>query len=432
LDGYQIRDQVVSLLKEHHSWFSRSLPLIASENVTSHAVREALISDFMHRYAEGDPFTRVYAGCRYLDKCEIICIELMKEIFRAEYADVRPVSGVVANLTMYTALTEPKDVMLALSPTTGGHISMAKKRLGGTAGAVHGLEVEWLPFDEKEMNVDVEQTRKKIAETKPKLVLFGGSVILFPYPVRELSQFAKDHGAHVGYDAAHVAGLIACGYFQDPLREGAEVMTMSTHKTLPGPQKGALVARKELSESLSKAAFPGCVSNHHLHNVAGLAIALAELKQFGREYEGQIIKNAKALGQALHERGMTVLAEHRGFTESHQILVDVTKFGDGGTLEKKLEEAAIIVNRNLLPWDIRMGRHYTNPGGLRLGTPELTRLGMKESHMSEVADFIKRIVVDNEDPKKVSADVAEFRKDFQKIRYGFESAREAYEYVPIA
>lgn len=424
-------NRTLELLQKHHEWFRRAIPLIASENVTSPAVREALICDFQHRYAEGWPGERVYAGCIYIDQVELLAMELARELFKAEHANVQPVSGLTANLATYTALTEPGDTMMCMSIASGGHISMGKKKFGGTAGAVHGLEVEYLPFDEKRMNIDTEAAAEKIAEVKPKLVTFGGSVFLFPHPVKELSEVAREHGARVMYDAAHVAGLIGGGQFQDPLREGAEVMTCSTHKTLPGPQHGIILSTKELAEPINRAVFPGVVSNHHLHAVAGVAIALAEMLEFGREYTAQIIKNAQALGKALYDGGFAVLCPDLGFTASHTIVVDITKYGDGGTLERRLEEANIILNRNLLPWDIREGRHYKNPGGIRLGTSEVTRLGMKEHEMKEIAEFIKRVITDGEEPKRVAADVADFRRDYQQIHYAFESATQAYDYIKI-
>ncbi|MBO3803661.1 MAG: serine hydroxymethyltransferase, partial [Candidatus Brockarchaeota archaeon] len=230
---------------------------------------------------------------------------------------------------------------------------------------------------------------------------------------------------------AHVSGLIAGGHFQDPLREGAEVMSMSTHKTLPGPQHGAVVAAEELGEKIKRITFPGLVSNHHLHNVAGLAVALAEMLKFGEEYTGKVIENAKRLGQELYQRGFDVLCEHKGFTQSHTIIVDVSKFGDGASIEKDLEAANIIANRNLLPWDKRLGRDYRKPGGLRLGTSEVTRLGMGGSEMAEIARLVERIVIKRENPNSVAKDVAELRKGFQKVRYCFDSPREAYEYVEI-
>jgi len=360
----------------------------------------------------------------------------MKKLFNAEFVDVRPVSGVVANLVVYTTFTSPGDVMMALSIPCGGHISMGKKELGGTAGSVHDLVVEYLPLDYKELNIDVDKAKERVKKLTqegkpPKLVMFGASVFPFPHPVRDLADTFRDVGATVAYDAAHVAGLIAGGCFQDPLREGADVVTLSTHKTFFGPQHGAVLSWDKHAERIKRATFPGLVSNHHLHAVAGVAVACAEILEFGREYAQQIIKNSKALGQALYERGFDVLAEHKGFSESHVILIDVTKFGDGGTIEKELERANIIINRNLLPWDIKAGRHFMHPGGIRLGTLEVTRLGMKESEMVDVAEFMKRVVIDKENVEKVKTDVVKFRKDYQRVHYCFENAIEAYQYIKI-
>jgi len=428
-------NRIFELLKEHHKWMNTTINLIASENVTSIAVREAMLTDFMHRYAEGWPGERVYAGCIYIDKVEEIAIELAKDLFRAEFADVRPISGVTANLAVYTAFTQPGDTMMALSIPMGGHISMGKAKLGGTAGAVHGLNVVYFRFDEQEMNIDVDKTVSYLEDLDkkgktPKLALFGGSVFLFPHPVKELEEHFHSRGAIVAYDAAHVAGLIAGKQFQDPLREGADVMTASTHKTLFGPQHGMILSFERYAEKIKKAVFPGVVSNHHRHNVAALAIALCEMKAFGEEYAKQVIKNAKALGQALYERGFKVLAEHKGFTESHTLIIDISEIMNGREAEKLLEESGIIVNRNLLPWDIRMGRHYMEPGGIRLGTSEVTRIGMKESDMEEVAEFMKKVLIDREPPKKVKEEVAEFRKNFAKVHYAFEEAN-AYQYIGL-
>jgi len=249
--------------------------------------------------------------------------------------------------------------------------------------------------------------------------------------VKELADTFHEVGATVSYDAAHVAGLIAGGCFQDPLREGADTVTLSTHKTLFGPQHGAVLSWEKYADRIKRATFPGLVSNHHLHAVAGVAVACAEMIEFGKEYVQQVVKNAKALGQALHERGFTVLAEHKGFTESHVILLDITKYGDGGTIEKELEKANIILNRNLLPWDIKAGRHFMHPGGIRLGTSEVTRLGMKKVEMTEIAEFIKRVVINREAPEKVGEEVKEFRRDYQKVHYCFENATEAYKYIKV-
>lgn len=373
----------------------------------------------------------------YIDQVERLCIDLAKELFRAEFVDVRPVSGVCSNLVLYTVFTNPGDRMVALAIPSGGHISTGRKEFSGTAGAVHGLDVDYFAFDRKEMNIDVDKTKQRIEKMvkdekkPPRLAMFGGSLFLFPHPMKELADTFHSVGAAVAYDAAHVAGLIAGGKFQDPLREGADAVSLSTHKTLFGPQGGTVLSFEKYGEQIKKATFPSNTSNHHLHNLAGKAIAFAEMLQFGRQYAAQVVANAKALAQALHELGLTVLAEHKGFTESHQVAVDVTKYGLGGDLEKALENANIIVNRQLLPGDIQSGRHYTNPGGIRIGTSEITRIGMGQSHMQEVAEFIKHVVIDREDPKKVGQDVADFRKNFQKVHYCFETAKNAYEYIKI-
>ncbi|RLG44727.1 MAG: serine hydroxymethyltransferase, partial [Thermoproteota archaeon] len=209
-------------------------------------------------------------------------------------------------------------------------------------------------------------------------------------------------------------------------------MTMSTHKTLPGPQHGMIVTNDdEKFELIKEACFPGLLSNHHPGAVAALAVALAELKEFGKEYADQIIKNAKALAQAMYDSGLKVLGADKGFTECHQVLVDVADIGGGLWAEKALEEANIIVNRNLLPWDIKRGRNFRDPGGIRIGTLEITRLGMKEGEMEEIARFYKRVLLDKEDPKVVAKDVKRLRERFRHIHYSFESMKEAYTHIKL-
>lgn len=430
-------NKVFSLLEEHHRWFQQSIPLIASENVPSPAVREAIISDFGNRYAEGFPKERVYAGCRYIDEVELLCMEMARELFGAEYADVRPVSGVNANIAVYTAFTQPSDIMMSLSIASGGHISFGKKQFSGTAGSVKNLEIEYFPFDHEVMNIDVEATKAKIAERLkanqplPKLIMFGGSVLPFPHPVKELTEFFREHGAVVCYDAAHVAGLIGGGQFQDPLREGVDVMTVSTHKTLFGPQGGAILSKAIHQDGLKKAVFPATVSNHHLHHVAGKAIALAEMLEFGKDYARQVVTNAQALAQELYNKGFKVLGKKNGFTRSHVLIVDVSEIAYGSVIERLLEDSNIILNRNLLPYDIKFGRHYDTTGGIRLGVQECTRLGMKTGEMKQIAEFIERLVLKKEDKNKVRNEIVEFRKGFQKVHYAFETATEAYQYLRI-
>ncbi|MGI0021853.1 MAG: serine hydroxymethyltransferase [Nitrososphaeraceae archaeon] len=428
--------KVFDLLEKHHNWFKSSIPLIASENIPSPAVREAIVSDFGNRYAEGWPGERVYAGCIYIDEVEIICNELAKKVFKSEFADCRATSGVVANLAIYSAFSNPGDYMLAASIPTGGHISHGKKEHSGTAGLVHGLNIEHYPFSKEDMTIDVDATKKKVSELisngkKPAIAMFGGSLFLFPHPVKELASFMHDNSIYINYDGAHVAGLIAGGQFQDPIGEGTDSMTMSSHKTLWGPQGGIIVSLERHADSIKKAIFPGNTSSHHLHHVAGKAIALAESLEFGKEYAKQVISNAKTLAESLANFGFRVLGEKRGYTESHQLAVDVSNFGDGGTIEKELEKANIILNRQLLPGDIKSGKHYMHPSGVRIGVPEVTRLGMKQSEMKEIASFIKQIVIDKSDPNKVGSAVSKFREQFQKVHYAFENTTDAYEYIKI-
>ena len=429
-------DKIFTSLEKHHEWFENSIPLIASENIPSPAVREAVMSDFGNRYAEGWPGERVYAGCTYIDEVEIQCMELAQKLFNAEFADVRSVSGVVANLAIYSAYSNPGDVMIASSIPAGGHISHGKKEHSGTAGLVHGLDIEFFAFDPVEMTLDVDKTKAKVEDLKsqgklPKIAMFGGSVFLFPHPVKELAEFLKGHGMHINYDAAHVAGLIAGGKFQDPLREGTDTMTMSTHKTLFGPQGGLVLGFEKHAEPIKKAMFPGLTSSHHIHHMGAKAVAFAEALEFGKDYAEQTIKNAKVLASELNNLGFKVLGEKRGYTESHQTVVNVLDYGDGGTIEADLEKANIIVNRQLIPGDLKAGRHYMHPGGIRLGTSEITRLGMKESEMKEIASLLKQVVVDKKDAGEIAAHVKEFKTDFKKTQYCFDNKLGAYEYVKL-
>jgi glycine hydroxymethyltransferase len=435
-NGRDAYERVLKSIENHHLMVKHSLPMIASENIPSPAVREAMASDFGNRYAEGWVGERVYAGCKYLDEVEALAIDLGKKLFHAEFIDVRAISGVLANLCAFSIFANPGDVMMSCTIPTGGHISHSKKTLGGTAGFIRDLEVNNYPFDEESFTIDVDKTAQVVRDLKdqgksPKLFVLGASVFLFPHPVREIVQIARNLGAKVMYDGAHVAGLIAGGIFQDPLGEGADAFTMSTHKTLAGPQHGAITSKLEYADQIKRAIFPGLSSNHHLHAVAGLAIAFAEALEFYPEYTRNIVKNSKALAQALYERGINVLYERRGFTESHMIIMDVTKYGNGFEIEKKLEEANIIVNRNLLPYDKRMGRDYKAPGGIRVGTQELTRLGMGKSEMEEVAELMAKIICKEEEPRKMTSLVADLRSSYQKTKYCFSSATDAYEHIKI-
>jgi len=405
----------------HHAWFSESLPLIASENLISPLAREMLLVDFQDRYAEGLPGERYYQGNEFVDRVEIRVTDLAKRLFRCAHADVRPISGTNANLAVLFALAEPGDTISSVALSDGAHISTAKF---GSVG-VRGCKTVTYPFNRRDMNLDVDGTIKLLREAKPKIALFGQSVFLFPTPLKELAEALQEVGCPVWYDAAHVLGLIAGGAFQDPFREGADVITGSTHKTLPGPQHGILLAEPrddKMTKRLLRGVFPGVVSNHHLHAMAALGVTLAEHLEFGRAYADQVVRNARALGQALYERGVRVVCEHLGFTRSHALAVDVTEHGGGAEVALRLERAKIIANKNLMPDDTSPVR----PSGIRLGSQELTRLGMRESHMAEVADLVARVVVGKEDSEVVARDVASLRSGFQTIQYCFRAGASAH------
>ena len=429
-------NKIFDTLKKHNTLFSEALPLIASENIISPAVREALLSDFGNRYAEGWPGERVYAGCEYIDQVEIECTRLAKKIYKAEFADVRPISGVVANLAIYSSFSNPGDVMIASSIPAGGHISHGKREHSGTAGLVHGLDVEFFAFDRQDMTIDVDATKERVRKLEkkkrlPKIAMFGGSLFLFPHPIKELASFLKSYKIHINYDAAHVAGLIAGGKFQDPLREGADTMTMSTHKTLFGPQGGLVIGSKIHADVIKRAVFPGLTSSHHIHHMAAKAVAFAETLEFGRAYATDVIVNAKRLAEELSSCGFTVLGEKQGYTKSHQIAVDVWEHADGGKVEMSLEKANIIVNRQLIPGDIKSGRNYFHPGGIRLGVSEITRLGMRPSEMHEIAELIKAVIIDKKDQKRIKSTVKVLRRNYQNTKYCFDGKLGAYEYIKL-
>lgn len=418
-DNQKYAQEIKDITKKHHEWMHNSINLIASENITSISVREALATDLSHRYAEGLSGHRLYEGCQYIDEIENITVDLSKKIFKAEHANVQPISGVVANMASFFALAQHGDGMMALEVPVGGHISHANV----SAAGIRGLKVSSHPFDAEKMNIDPDAMKKDILEKRPKIVLLGGSVFLFPHPVEEAREAADEVGAKVMYDGAHVLGLIAGGHFQDPLKEGADLLVGSTHKTFPGPQGGIILCKDELKDDIDDAVFPGVVSNHHLHHLAALGIATAEMLEFGNDYAKQIIRNAKALAQSFHELGFKVLCEDLGFTESHQVAMDVSNIGKASKMAKDLEANNIILNKNLLPWDDV--NRSDDPSGIRVGTQELTRRGLKESHMIEVAEFIKKVTVEG---KQVKEEVSEFISSYDTVHYAFRNDK-AYDYI---
>jgi glycine hydroxymethyltransferase len=407
--------KVFELTNAHNIWRLReSINLIASENVMSPAAMAVYISDPMHRYAEGKPFKRHYQGVKYIDELEVLADELMGRLFETDMVDLRPVSGTIANAATFRVLAQPGDKAVIAPVQAGAHVSHTKF---GTLGALGIQQIE-LPYDEERMNVDVDRAVKVIEEVKPKFAVLGGSVYLFPHPVKEIAEAVHSVGGKLVYDAAHVLGLIAGGAWENPLKHGADVITASTHKTFPGPQGGVILAsNREVFKEIGKTIFPWFVSSHHLHRLPATAVTALEMLEFGRQYADQVIRNAKRLAETLAERGFKVLAEHMGYTMSHQVLLDVTKQGGGAKAALLLEEANIIVNKNLLPKD--PPEAVKDPSGLRIGVQEMTRFGMKEGEMEVIADLMERVLIKGEEPSKVREDVKRFRSNFTKVYYGF-------------
>ena len=407
---------LLSYVETHHDYRSKCLNLIASENITSPLVRRILATDLGHRYAIGYLYMRIYRGCKYIDLIEALTSYLLRSLFKAEHVNYVPISGTLANLVMFNALTKPGDSILALSVLDGGHSSFRE------CSKVHGVSMIPLPFDPEAYNIDVGETEKLVRRVKPKLVLLGASDILFPHPVKEIASVAEEEGCIVAYDAAHVLGLIAGGEFQDPLREGAKVVTGSTHKTFFGPQGGIILCKRELSDAIDHSAWQ-LVNNHHINRVAALAATTCEMLAFGSDYARQVIRNAKKLAETLYNEGVNVLCPDKGFTESHQVIVDVGK-GRASSLSIKLEEANIIVNPMPLPWD----ESEEEASGIRLGVQEITRLGMKEDEMTEIGRLIADVLLNRKSPSEVKHSVELLMEGYQKVRYCFDSEGDAYRY----
>lgn len=404
------------LASRHCDWRGSCVNLIAAENLMSPMVREALSTDFGHRYgsftgAEAVSAYTSYAGTRYVSEVYNGAAEAARRIFKAGLVDLRPLSGNLADVAVLLALTNPGDRVAITGPEDGGHANYAVEN-----GLCPSLARRYLrlPYDAEEVNIDSDAALKLVEENQPRLIILGASQMLFPQPVRELSDAARSVGAMIAYDAAHMLGLIAGRLFQDPLREGADVMMASTHKSFPGPQGGIILSNnEEVFDRVSRIVYPVLQDNVHYHRVYAMALALSEMEVFAEVYAKQVVSNARALASSLHSRGLSVLGEKRGFTASHIVRVDVSALGGCEGCLSLLEEANIVASPSPLPGGERQG--------LRLGTLEATRLGMKEEQMDRVAGFIKAVLLEGRDPRMVAEEVASFRRGFQTVKYCFEN-----------
>lgn len=415
---------VVEAVRKNEEWRGqRCINLLAPEAPTSPMVRALLASEIGTRAAEGNigRVNRWFAGTQYIDEVEALCVELLKVAFRCNYADHRLMGSMLGNMAVYQAMTQPGDVIMSAPQPVGGHSS---NRYDGPAG-MRGLKIFDVPFDMEELEVDLDGFAKVARQHKPKLVVMGMSMTLFPLPVKEMSRIISEWGGQFIFDGAHQSGLIAGGQFQDPLNEGAAILTGSAGKTFSGPQSGMIMWNDpQLTKPITDTIFPVLAATHQVNRVAALAVSAAEMIEYGKFYMAQIVRNSKALGKALHERGIPILCAHKGYSQSHQIIARVKQFGGGLDVAHRLAEANIITNKNLLPED--KPEDWDHPSGLRIGTIEVTRLGMNERDMETIAEFIARVLVKGEDPKSVGKDVMDFRLPKQTLYYNFDNEYPAW------
>jgi glycine hydroxymethyltransferase len=407
---------IEALVKDQNDWRGACINLIASENVTSRRVRGIMGSDFAHRYAEGHPGERYYQGTEIIDEIESLLKQHMKAIFRCKHADVRPISGTIANDAVFSRYIRPGDVVMVNSTPAGGHISHHR---AGSVGK-YTKNIVNFPLTADGWHIDVDHTLDLMKALEPKVMVMGKSLFLFPEPVKEIAPYCRKKGIHLIYDAAHVLGLVAGHQFQDPLGDGAPLVTASTHKTYFGSQRGVILANLDDEEwrKIDKGAFPGSSSNHHLETLVALTFATYEMLEFGVEYARQVVANAKHFAAKLFEFGFKVQAEKFGFTESHQVAIDMADFGGGDAAARDLKDNKIIVNMNLLPQE-PLDR-ATNPSGVRLGVQEMTRVGMKEPEMERIAELFRKCLVEK---KFVGDEVKEFRAGYQHVGYSFDPPR---------
>lgn len=364
------------------------IELIASENFVSENVLEAMGTPLTNKYAEGYPGKRYYGGCEYVDVVETLAIERAKEIFGAGYANVQPHSGAQANMAVFFALLTPGDTVLSMSLAHGGHLSH------GSPVNMSGKYFNIVPYgvSEDENVIDYEEVRRLALEHKPKLILAGASAYPRTIDFEKFSEIAKEVGAYLMVDMAHIAGLVAAGCHPSPMPY-ADVVTTTTHKTLRGPRGGLILTNdEELAKKFNKAIFPGIQGGPLMHTIAAKAVCFKEaLSDDFKVYQKQIVKNAAALADALMAEGFKLVS---GGTDNHLMLVDLTDMDvTGKEAEKMLDEVGITVNKNAIPFDTK-SPFVTS--GIRIGTPATTSRGFKEEDMAEIAKLIKLTITDFE------------------------------------
>lgn len=372
---------------------------------------EALLSAGLGaRPSLGYPGDKYEMGLEAIEEIEVICAGLAAEVFEARYAEIRVGSGALANLYAFMATCRPGDRIIVPPGTIGGHVT---HHTAGAAG-LYGLEIHEAPIDGDSFTIDIKKLAAQAKTLQPKLITVAGSLNLWPHPVRKVREIADGIGAHVLYDAAHMSGMIAGKAWQQPLAEGAHLMTMSTYKSLGGPPAGLVLTNDAaLAERLDAIAYPGLTANFDVAKSAALAVTLLDWKAYGRAYATAMAKTAKALGQALAEAGLPVHALERGITSSQHLAIEAERWGGGQAAAKRLRQANLLACGIGLPIAAVDG----DVNGLRLGTPEIVRWGMGPEHMPELARLIARALTGNAAPESVAVDTTAFRRRFGSLHF---------------
>lgn len=399
--------EIFDLVTEEDAYQKSTLRLIASENYASNAVMQATGSVFTNKYAEGYPGKRYYAGNKYVDQVETIAIERAKKLFQVGHANVQPHSGSSANIAAFFAYLEPGDKFMGLELPHGGHL---------THGSAVNFSGKWFNacsygVSKETEALDYDEIRKKAIEEKPKLIICGYTAYPLQIDFKEFRSICDEVDAVMMADIAHIAGLIAGGAYPSPA-PFADIITTTTHKTLRGPRGAMIMCPEENKKKIDKAVFPGMQGGPLENVIAAKAVCFHEAMQPEfKEYAAQVVKNAKELGEELVSLGLRLVA---GKTESHLLLIDLTKKGiTGKDAQLSLEEAGIIVNRNTIPFDPQ-SPFVTS--GLRIGTAAVTTRGMKENEMKEIAQMIAKIMDNPNDAElklKTRREVEELCKSFQ-------------------
>lgn len=390
------RDNVLfDLIQQEAERQRLGLELIASENFTSAAVREAQGSVLTNKYAEGYPGKRWYGGCEVVDQVEQLAIDRLRQLFGAEYANVQPHSGSSANLAVYNALVEPGSTVLGMNLSHGGHLTHGNPaNFSGLRYNIVGYQVA----QDTEM-IDMNNVRELAQQHKPKMIIAGASAYSRTIDFAAFRQIADEVGALLFVDMAHIAGLIAAGEHPNPLPH-AHVVASTTHKTLRGPRGGIILTNDaEIAKAIDRAVFPGYQGGPLEHVIAGKAVAFGEaLRPEFKVYAQQVIKNAKALAHALEQKGYRIVT---GGTDNHMFLVDLRPQKINGTKASKvLDENHISISKSTLPYDTEKVIHG---GGIRIGTPAVTTRGMKEADMEKIANFIDRALKGEKVTEEVKA-----------------------------